>query len=310
MRRWPYGLAAVVTGVLLSSQGRVNGQLGAQLQDGVLAALISTGFGWIVLVASVVLTPAGRRGAGRVVEALRKRELRWWQCLGGFVGAYMIFTQGVTITALGVAVFTVATVSGQLVSSLLVDRAGLGPAGPQPITVWRLLGAAIAAGAVVLALQGQFDKPENVWLFVLPAIAGFGLAWQTAMNGQIREASGNAVVAAMVNFGVSMVLLIVASVVDVLIRGWPANFPDEWWIYTGGAFGIFVIGISTITVRAIGVLLLSLCVVAGQLIGAVLLDVFVPARDAHLTSTEVLGAVITLVAVAVAAVRTSERMTA
>jgi bacterial/archaeal transporter family-2 protein len=305
--RWPYGLVAVFVGVLLASQGRVNGQLGAELRDGVLAAIISTGFGFVVLVTAVVCTPAGRRGAGRLAASLRERRLRWWECLGGFVGAYMIFTQGVTITALGVAVFTVATVSGQLVSSLFVDRAGIGPAGPQPITAWRLLGAGMAVGAVVLAVQGQFAQPENVWLFLLPAVAGFGLAWQSAVNGQVRDASGNAVVAAMVNFGASMVLLVVATAVDLLLRGWPAAFPDEWWLYTGGAFGIFVIGISAVAVRAVGVLLLSLCVVAGQLLGAIVLDVFVPARGAELRLTEVLGTVITLIAVAVAAVPTREK---
>ncbi|CAM4199024.1 DMT family transporter [Kibdelosporangium persicum] len=307
MNRWPYGLLAVFVGVLLASQGRVNGQLGAELRDGVLAAIISTGFGFVVLVTAVVCTPAGRRGAGRLAASLRERRLRWWECLGGCVGAYMIFTQGVTITALGVAVFTVATVSGQLVSSLFVDRAGIGPAGPQPITAWRLLGAGMAVGAVVLAVQGQFARPENVWLFLLPAVAGFGLAWQSAVNGQVRDASGNAVVAAMVNFGASMVLLVVATVVDLLLRGWPVAFPDEWWLYTGGAFGIFVIGISAVAVRAVGVLLRSLCVVAGQLLGAIVLDVFVPARGAELRLTEVLGTVITLFAVAVAAVPTRRK---
>nr|WP_042195899.1 DMT family transporter [Kibdelosporangium sp. MJ126-NF4]CEL22292.1 Putative inner membrane protein [Kibdelosporangium sp. MJ126-NF4]CTQ93074.1 Putative inner membrane protein [Kibdelosporangium sp. MJ126-NF4] len=313
MRRWPYGLLAVAAGVLLSSQGRINGQLGAQLHDGVVAGLISTALGLVVLVTSVVCTPAGRRGAGRVAASLRKRDLRWWECLGGCVGAYLIVTQGVTITAIGVAVFTVATISGQLISGLFVDRAGIGPAGPQPITGWRLLGAGLAVGAVVLAVQEQFARPQNVVLFVLPAIAGFGLAWQSAVNGQVRDASQNAVVAAALNFTAATTTLLLAAVVDVVLRGWPVDFPSEWWLYAGGAFGIFVIGISVVAVRAVGVLLLSLCLVSGQLLGAVALDVFVPARSAHLSFAEVLGTVITLFAVVVAAlpIRTgSERMAA
>jgi transporter family-2 protein len=51
--------------------------------------------------------------------------------------------------------------------------------------------------------------------------------------------------------------------------------------------------------------------VAGQLLGAVLLDVLVPAAGDHLTLASVLGTVITLVAVVVAALpprRRSERM--
>jgi transporter family-2 protein len=299
-----FGLLAVLAGICLATQGRINGELGAHLQDGVFAGLVSNGLGLIVLVALVQLTPMGRRGVGRLTQALREGKLRWWQCLGGFAGAYLLFTQGAAITALGVAVFTVATVSGQLLSSLVVDRAGLGPAGPKPVTRWRVLGAGMAVGAVVLAVQGQLDESEALWLFVLPALAGFGLAWQAAVNGQVREVAGNALAATFVNFSAGTVLLVAGAVVDVLIRGWPSALPGEWWLYTGGAFGMVVIGSSAIVVRVIGVLLLSLCVVAGQLLGAVLLDVFVPARSAELTITEVLGTVITLVAVFVAAIPT------
>lgn len=302
-----FGLLAVLAGVCLATQGRINGELGARLQDGVFAGLVSNGLGLIVLVALVLLTPMGRRGVGRLTQALREGKLRWWQCLGGFAGAYLLFTQGAAITALGVAVFTVATVSGQLLSSLVVDRAGLGPAGPKPVTGWRVLGAGMAVGAVVLAVQGQLDESEALWLFVLPALAGFGLAWQAAVNGQVRDVAGNALAATFVNFSAGTVLLVAGAVVDVLIRGWPSALPGEWWLYTGGAFGMVVIGSSAIVVRVIGVLLLSLCVVAGQLLGAVLLDVFVPARSAELTITEVLGTVITLVAVFVAAIPTRRR---
>ncbi|ALG13754.1 DMT family transporter [Kibdelosporangium phytohabitans] len=313
MRRWPYGLVAVIAGVLLASQGRINGQLGSRLHDGVVGGLISTALGFVVLVTSVMCTPVGRRGAGRMVVALRKRELRWWECLGGCVGAYFIVTQGLAITALGVAVFTVATISGQLVSGLFVDRAGLGPGGPQPITRWRVIGAALAVGAVTLAVQEQFVRPQSVALFLLPAVAGFGMAWQSAVNGRVKDASGNAVVAAAVNFSAASSTLLIFAVVDVALRGWPVDFPGEWWLYAGGAFGIVVIGISAAAVRAVGVLVLSLCLVSGQLLGALMLDVFVPARSAQLSFTEVLGVVITLFAAVVAALpvrAASDKMTA
>jgi bacterial/archaeal transporter family-2 protein len=297
-----FGLLAVLGGMCLATQGRINGQLGAFLQDGVFAGLISNSTGLIALVALALATPIGRRGTARLVAVLRDGKLRWWQCLGGCAGAYLLFTQGVAITALGVAVFTVATVTGQLLSSLVVDRAGIGPGGAEPVTRTRLLGAAMAVGAVVLAVQGRLDRPEALWLFVLPALAGFGLAWQGAVNGLVREATGNALVATLVNFTAGTALLIIGAVADVLIRGWPEALPGEWWLYTGGAFGMFVIGTSAVIVRYTGVLLMSLCLVAGQLLGAVLLDLLVPARDAGLTLPEVIGTVITLVAVVVAAV--------
>jgi transporter family-2 protein len=304
---------AVLCGALLATQGWINGQLGARLHDGILAAVVSFLSGMVVLAATVPATPVGRRGLARIGVAVRKSELRWWQCLGGLVGAFFIIGQGVTITTLGVAVFTVAAVTGQLVSGLLVDRVGLGPGGAQPLTPWRILGAVIAIGAVVISTQGEFAESNALWLVVLPALAGFGVAWQSALNGLVREAAGNAFVATLVNFSVGLVALLVAGVVDVAIKGWPGGLPGEWWMYVGGPIGILVISGSVLVVRTIGVLLLSLCMVAGQLLGAVLLDLLVPARGAHLTVTGVIGTLITLVAVVVAAIPAragSERMAA
>jgi transporter family-2 protein len=305
-----HAVIAILCGVLLSVQGRINGQLGARLHDGVLAALISFGLGFLLLAVVVPATRAGRRALSRVATAVRTSKLKWWQCLGGVCGAFLVVGQGLTITQLGVAVFTVAVVGGQLVSSLLVDRFGIGPAGPQPLTWTRLLGAGIAVIAVVISVYGEFNA-NSLWLIGLPALAGVGLAWQSAVNGLVRDAAGNPFVAALINFSVGTVVLVIAGVIDVAGRGLPAGLPGEWWLYTGGSMGIFVITGSVVAVRTLGVLILGMCMVAGQLLGAVLLDVLVPAAGDHLTLASVLGTVITLVAVVVAALpprRRSERM--
>src|SRR2546429_93461 len=122
---------AALGGTCGAVQGRVNGQLGQLLHDGVFAALISTGLGLVLLVIAVATTRAARKGGARLVAGLRAGRLAWWQCLGGVCGAYVITAQGITIHTLGVAVFTVTVVSGMVASGLLVDRAGIGPGGPR-----------------------------------------------------------------------------------------------------------------------------------------------------------------------------------
>jgi bacterial/archaeal transporter family-2 protein len=309
--KFGHALIAVLCGALLATQGWINGQLGTRIQDGIVAASSSTVSGFVVLAAGVLANPAGRRGLVRLATGLRKKELLWWQCLGGTCGALFVAGQGLTIATLGVAMFTIAAVSGQLVSGLLVDRAGIGPSGPKPVTVWRVFGALIAVAAVVTSLNGHLKGSGALWLIVLPAVAGFGLSWQSAVNGLVKATADNSFVATLVNFGVAGFTLLLAAVVDVAIKGLPAQWPGEWWLYVGGLIGIFVISGSVLVVRTIGVLMLSLAMVAGQLLGAVLLDAFVPARGAHLTLASVIGTVITLVAVVVAAIPArSERMAA
>lgn len=299
---------AALGGLGLAVQGRVNGQLGRQLHDGLFAALISFSVGSVLLVAALPILPAARAGVGRLREALRTRALRPWQLLGGSCGAFLVTTQGITVSFLGVAVFTVAVVAGQIVCSLPVDRAGLGPGGPQPITLPRAVGASLAVIAVIVSVSdhGTITNPGGLWWAVLPAVAGLGLAWQTAINGQVRVAAANVVVPTVLNFLVGTSALVVAAIVDVIIRGWPATPPDQWWLYIGGALGIVAIMTAVSAVRVIGVLLLGMSSVAGQLTGAVLLDVFVP-TDGGLSTTSLIGIAVTMVAVGIAAIRPKPR---
>lgn len=301
------GLAAI-GGMALAVQGRINGQLGHQLNDGLFAALISFSVGSLLLLMALPILPAARAGVGRLREALRTKALRPWQLLGGSCGAFVVTSQGLTVSILGVAVFTVAVVAGQVVSSLPVDRAGLGPGGPQPITLPRALGASLAVIAVIISVSDHaaVTVSGGLWWAVLPAVAGLGLAWQTAVNGQVRAAAANVVVPTVVNFLVGTCALVLAAVVDVIIRGWPAAPLGQWWLYLGGALGICSIMTAVTAVRVTGVLLLGLSSVAGQLIGAVLLDVLVPAAGG-LSVTSLVGIALTMVAVGIAAIRVGPR---
>jgi transporter family-2 protein len=294
-------LVAAGGGLCLAVQGRLNGQLGARLHDGIAAAVFSFGTGLVLLVAMVAAMPKARAGVRRLRAALAGHTLRWWECLGGLCGAFFVTSQGITITALGVAVFTVAVVAGQTASGLLVDRAGIGPGEPRPITPPRAVGATIAVVAVVVSVSGDFAHPSALWFAILPALAGIGLSWQQGVNGLVRDASENVVVPTAVNFGIGTIGLIVALGVDVVARGLPSTPPADWWLYLGGPLGILAISSMVVAVRLIGVLLLGLCSVAGQLIGALALDLVTPAADGGLTLSSVLGVAITLVAVVVAA---------
>ncbi|GAB3437035.1 DMT family transporter [Actinophytocola sediminis] len=291
-------------GVALAVQGRVNGQLGHLMNDGVFAALFSFGIGAVLLVVAVAVTPSARAGLRRLRSSVRGGRLRLWQCLGGACGAWLVTTQGLTVSILGVAVFTVTAVAGQVVASLWVDRQGIGPSAAQPVTPARAAGAGVAIVAVIVAVsdRGATDQPGGLWWALLPAVAGLGLAWQLAMNGLVRVESANVIVPTLVNFAVGALVLTVATAVDLLIRGLPAPPPGDWWLYTGGPLGIIAVLTAVTAVRYTGVLVLGLGSVTGQLVGAVLLDATVPAAGG-LSVTSAIGAGLTMVAVAIVALR-------
>ncbi|WP_367135024.1 DMT family transporter [Saccharothrix sp. HUAS TT1] len=295
------GLLAFVGGVFLAVQGRLNGELGHVFGDGFLAALVSFGGGLALMLAIGPTTASGRAGLVRLRSALRSGRIRWWQCAGGACGAFFVATQGLTVTALGVAVFTVAAVGAQAVSSLLVDRAGIGPAGRVDLTWPRVAGAALAVAAVAVAVSDEVGDPSALWLALLPAVAGIGLGWQQAVNGLVREAAGSTRVTTLVNFGTGTAVLLVVCVVDVALRGFPTDAPSEPWFYAGGALGICTIGSAVLAVRWLGVLLVGLCQVAGQLVGALAVDLLAPAAGGQVSALALVGTALTLLAVAVAA---------
>ena len=136
-------------------QAWINGELGQRLDDAVVAAACSNLGGLLLLVALAALGPRVRCGLRRVLIAVRDRTLPRHQLLGGTCGAVLLVCQELTVATIGVAVFTVAVVAGQTASSLLVDRAGVGPGGRQPITARRAAGAGLALGAVITVFVGK-----------------------------------------------------------------------------------------------------------------------------------------------------------
>ncbi|QIS01072.1 EamA-like transporter family protein [Nocardia brasiliensis] len=303
---------AFAIGAGVAVQGRINGALGARLQDGIAAATISFGSGLLVLAVVFVLNKRLRDGLGRVRAAVTTGRLPTWQLLGGLCGAFFVACQGLTVAAIGVTAFTVAAVAGQLLSSLVVDRLGVAPSGRTSITPLRFGAAALGIVAVLLAGLGRAATPggplsvpealrgaPTVLLVVLPALAGIGLAWQQAVNGRVG-AVGGPFSATAVNFGIGLVALVLIEAALLLTSGPPAEFPTQPWLYLGGVIGIAFIALAAVTVRWIGVLLLGLTSVAGQLVTSIALDVVSPTA-AGLSGTVVLGGGLTLLAVAIAA---------
>jgi len=292
---------AVVFGAGVATQSRINGELGRQLGDGYLAAVISFGGGLLILAVAMLFVPSGRSGFRTITGLLRRREMPWYYVAGGAAGAFLVLSQGLTAAILGVALFTVAIVSGQTLSGLAIDRRGLGTMRPKALTLTRVVGSLLTLIAVGVAVSAQVTGDIPIWMLVMPFIAGIGIGWQQAVNGQVRVHSGSALTATFINFVVGFTVLVIAALVHAGIQGWPSALPETWWLYLGGPIGVIFIAGAAIVVRTTGVLLLGLGTIAGQLVTSLLLDIVVPPEGHEVVATTVIGTLLTLVAVAIAA---------
>jgi transporter family-2 protein len=292
--------AAFVVGLLVALQARINGQLSTELQNGLQAAVVSFGSGFIVLTLLLVFMPRMRQGFPKLRQALRDGTIRRWQIFGGVLGGFFVAVQSATVPVLGVAVFTVAVVAGQSANSLFVDRVGLGPAGKQPITPARVLAAVLAVLAVGLAVFDRFatasDAAPLAVAFAL--LAGLLIAVQQAINARVGRAAHNAWTAAWMNFVFGTAALILGLGVAIGI-GWTqlSALPGgSWVIYTGGLIGVLFIATAAWVVRVIGVLLFAVLTIAGQLLGALILDIVAPTPGSLVTWNLIAGVLLALLA--------------
>jgi transporter family-2 protein len=285
--------AAVVCGALVAIQARVNGELGKDLGDALLAALVSFGSGLIAILVAVLLRPHARAAWSRV------KDVPWWTRLGGIGGASLVAVGAFAVPRIGVALLTVGLVAGQTTGGLLVDRAGLGPGGRQALTGPRVAGAALCLGAVLVDVIGKGAGTTNPALLAVVVASGLLISLQQALNGRVRGVTGDASVATLVNFLLGTAAL--AAAYAVFSSGHPVQWPGlaHWWLYSGGVLGASFVAVAAVIVRTLGVLRLGLATVAGQLIGAIVLDLAVPAAGHGVAAVTVLGAGLTLIAVAV-----------
>ncbi|WP_233201939.1 DMT family transporter [Cryobacterium sp. Y11] len=300
---WLALIFSVLIGALYAVQSRINGELGHQIGDGFTAAVISFGSGLIVLSLGVIVFRSGRRGLQLVARAVAAKRLFWWHLLGGLAGALFVLSQGLVAAPLGIALFTVAVVAGQTVSGVLMDRFGIGPGGRRKLHASKIVGALLALLAVAFTVSGEVRGSDALWLFALPLIAGIGQGWQQAVNGQVRVTAQSALTATFLNFLSGSIALVLAALVHGVLVGFALDLPSNPWLYTGGLIGCIFIAGAAVVVRTTGVLMLGLCIVAGQLVCALALDLLAPTAGHPLGLSTVLGTVIALAAVVIAAVR-------
>lgn len=296
------GAGAVLAGILISLQSRMNGEISAVTGQPAQAALWSFGSGLLVMTA-LLAAPSARAGLSRIRRALRLGWLRWWQCVGGLAGGLFVAAQTYAVPAVGVALFTIAAVAGQTGNGLLVDRLGIGPGGRRPVHATRLVAAALALAGVAVAVA---DRAGSSGFALVPVLAsvliGALVAMQQGTNGRVNVASGNVLSTTWLNFAMGtlvLVLLAAAQWAGGIFRPVPMD-GVPWWAWWGGVCGVGFIAFAVWAVRHIGVLVFGLAVLSGQLLSAVALDLADPRTRDHVGAPVLAGVAVTFAAAALA----------
>lgn len=285
---------AFIAGVAATLQAGISGQLAKELNDGIMAALVSN-IGGTIFTALFLLNPNVRKQAKKLFKAVVSGNFAKWQLLGGVAGAVYISTASSTVSIIGTGLFTVVLVASQNLSGIIVDKFGFSSGSKRKITPKRALAVVIGIFAVLLSVS-EFEG-KILWLPILAVvIAGLAVTIQFALNGRVTKAS-NSQVSAFINFPMSMfAVLITLIVMNLFGKNWN-SWPDQWWLYSAGFLGAVVVFLAAATIRTLGVLLFGLASVAGQLITSIALDVILPNANINVGWALISGAGLMLLAV-------------
>ena len=168
-----------------------------------------------------------------------------WMFLGGFCGVTVLTGNLVLFPILGATQTIVFPLFGQIVMGILIDTFGWFRGDVVPLTLWRVLGAALVfAGVVIVALGGSAEEKADttrtqteLWGARLFGVA-FGTlgAVQTAVNGQLGKVLDSPVQSSMVNFFVGTCLLGLICLFGHRKAPTP-TFQGPWWMWVGGCLG-------------------------------------------------------------------------
>lgn len=275
-------------------QAGISGQLAHELNDGIMAALISN-IGGALFTGLFLLNPEVRKKGKKLFQDVISGKFAKWQLLGGVAGAIYISTASSTVSIIGTGLFTVVLIASQNMSGIVVDRFGLSSGSRKKITPKRSIAAVIGIAAVLLSVTDFQGK--ILWIPIAAVVmAGVAVTVQFALNGRVTKAA-NSQVSAFINFPMSLITVSITLIVMNLFgKNWN-TWPNQWWLYTAGFLGAVVVYLAAATIRTLGVLLFGLASVAGQLITSIALDVILPNANINVGWALISGAGLMLLAV-------------
>jgi transporter family-2 protein len=141
-------LLLVLLGLLAGSgipvQASINSALRQHLGRPEWATLVNFGVGFLAMGAVLLAQRAPLPSAAQLARA------PWWSWTGGMLGSFFVFATVVLTPRLGVAASLAVILAGQMVSALLLDRAGVLGLAIREVTPSRLAGVALLAAGVYL----------------------------------------------------------------------------------------------------------------------------------------------------------------
>jgi len=270
-------LLIIAVGAQLALQAPINSALGQHVGK-LAASLVSFVVGTAVILLLVFVSGE----AGSLPEL---SNVPAWELAGGLIGATYVATATFTVARIGAGAVVAATVTGQLVSSLVIDEFGIVGVDAVPLDAVRVLGALLLVAGTILVVgrrspagEGsrgpigfggirKADLPAAVAVFAAGLLVGF----QHPLNGLLSESTGE-LVAGLSNFLVGTAFLLFLVIVTGRLRKLEGVRRAPAWQFFGGLAGVVTVLVALSAVSVVGAAGLTAALVTGQLLGSIAID--------------------------------------
>jgi len=142
-------LIAMFLGVMLALQPAVNSAMAGQLGSPILAAVVSIIISMVMLLAYWMTVDNFTGTLGNIAK------LPLWVLLGGAAGAFFVAGGVLVAPKIGVVMFIICVVAGQMLGAAFVDLVGAFGMAVREISLTRTMGIGLVISGVILAQTGR-----------------------------------------------------------------------------------------------------------------------------------------------------------
>lgn len=143
-----YYLLSLLSGLAVTLQVGINGQLQSDVGSPILSSLISFLVGSIGLCIIFCFTLAN--GTYTLSNLSAIKDIRWWLFTGGLLGAFYIFTTIIAPPKIGFANMFSLAICGQIILAVLFDHFGLLGNKIHLISPYRIIGIILLVSGVYI----------------------------------------------------------------------------------------------------------------------------------------------------------------
>jgi transporter family-2 protein len=269
-----YYLLSLFIGILVAVMITVNG--GLTTLYGVYSAAVIIHIVGLILIGAIILF--------RKEKPFAKRH-PWYFYIGGVLGVATTASTNFAFGKISISSILAVSLFGMSIAGVLTDQFGLFGMKKHPFRAYQIPGILLVLGGIVWMMNGGFAFLPVLAVF----LSGVLLVISRSYNARLADAT-SVFVSTFFNYFcglvTAMLVFLFFGLNEPIWTGF--HLSANWWIYLGGAIGVFTVWLSNVVVVKIPQLYITLLMFVGQVFTGVLMDALI---DGSFSTQNIIGGV-------------------